>query len=102
METGKIVKAFSGHQSSISKAIFNSYGNLIITGSKDRTIKFWDLASGLCINTMSSHLGEVTSVAINSTGNLLFSSSKDNSHRLWDIRSVIFFSFPFFFVNNNN
>lgn len=56
--------------------------------SKDNTIKFWDIVSGLCIRTISSHLGEVTSVEMNSSGTLLLSSSKDNSNRLWDVRMV--------------
>jgi len=56
--------------------------------SKDNTIRFWDITSGLCVNTLQGHLGEVTSVAVNSTGNLLVSCSKDNSNRLWDLRAV--------------
>ena len=54
--------------------------------SKDNTIKFWDLVSGICIRTLAHHLGEVTSVDFSSNGSLLLSSSKDNSNRLWDIR----------------
>ena len=38
---------------------FSRYGNLVVSGSKDRSIKFWDIVSGLCINTYNSHLGEV-------------------------------------------
>jgi COMPASS component SWD3 len=56
--------------------------------SKDNTIKFWDINSGLCIKTLSSHLGEVTSVEMNANGLMLLSSSKDNSIRMWDIRMV--------------
>ncbi|KAJ3306643.1 hypothetical protein HDU76_004797 [Blyttiomyces sp. JEL0837] len=63
-------------------------GNLIVSGSKDSTIKFWDIVSGICIKTITSHLGEVTSVEMSSNGIQLLSSSKDNSNRLWDIRTV--------------
>lgn len=90
VNTGTIVKTFPGHQSAVTKTIFNPLGNLIITGSKDNTIKFWDIVSGLCIRTIQSHLGEVTSVEMNSSGTLLLSSSKDNSNRLWDVRMVSF------------
>ncbi|KAL2915354.1 hypothetical protein HK105_205219 [Polyrhizophydium stewartii] len=88
VERGMVAKTFSGHQLSISKAIFSPLGNLIISGSKDNTIKFWDIISGLCIKTISSHLGEVTCVEMSSDGTLLLSSSKDNSNRLWDIRML--------------
>jgi WD40 repeat protein len=70
----------------VSRVIFNPLGNLVISGSKDSTIKFWDLVSGVCVKTYSSHLGEVTSVEMNKTGGLLLSGSKDNSNRLWDVR----------------
>ncbi|RUS25142.1 WD40-repeat-containing domain protein, partial [Jimgerdemannia flammicorona] len=104
VNTGTIVKTFSGHQLSVSKTIFNPLGNLIerhdsprflfaflpplTNSSKDNTIKFWDIVSGLCIRTITSHLGEVTSVEMNASGMLLLSSSKDNSNRLWDVRTV--------------
>ncbi|CAG8769321.1 31346_t:CDS:2, partial [Racocetra persica] len=88
VSTGKLVKMFTGHQLSVSKAIFNPLGNLIISGSKDNSIKFWDIISGLCVRTITSHLGEVTCVGMNFNGTLLLSCSKDNSNRLWDVRMV--------------
>ena len=88
VERPKAVKTFQGHQLSVSNVFFNPIGNLIVSGSKDSTIKFWDILSGLCIKTLSSHLGEVTSVEMNSNGTLMLSSSKDNSIRLWDVRML--------------
>ena len=67
--------------------------------SKDNTIKFWDIVSGLCIRTISSHLGEVTSVEMNSSGTYLLSSSKDNSNRLWDVRMVSYRKFAISFLS---
>ncbi|KAG5461591.1 MAG: WD40-repeat-containing domain protein [Olpidium bornovanus] len=88
INTGQVIKSFTGHQLSVSKCIFNPLGNLIISGSKDSTIKFWDIVSGLCIRTITSHLGEVTSVEMSADGSKLLSSSKDNSNRLWDVRTT--------------
>ena len=68
--------------------LFSTSLSFLYQSSKDNTIKFWDIVSGLCIRTISSHLGEVTSVEMNSNGTLLLSSSKDNSNRLWDVRMV--------------
>jgi WD40 repeat protein len=103
--TGKLLKTFAGHTSSVATVVFNPYGNLIISGyepspslhcnlqsirssSKDSTIKFWDVTSGLCVRTFSSYLGEVTSLQTNSNGSQLLSASKDNSNRLWDLKMV--------------
>jgi WD40 repeat protein len=59
VRTGQLMKKFSGHSASVSHVIFNPYGNLIISGSKDNTVKFWDITSGLCIKTYSTYLGSV-------------------------------------------
>jgi|EP01043_Picozoa_sp_COSAG02_P053424 WD40 repeat protein len=32
-------------------------GKLVITGSKDATLRIWDLTSGVCIQTLKKHLG---------------------------------------------
>jgi WD40 repeat protein len=55
--TGALLRTFIGHNSAVSRVIFNPLGNLVISGSKDYTIKFWDLVSGVCVKTYSSHFG---------------------------------------------
>jgi WD40 repeat protein len=57
VERETVSMTFQGHQQSIPTVIFTPLGNLLISGSKDSTIKFWDIVSGLCIKTISSHLG---------------------------------------------
>ncbi len=83
-----MIKNFKGHSSSIYSVCFNHPGTMIVSGSKDNTIKFWDITSGVCIKTLTQHLGEVTCVEMNATqNNLLLSCSKDNTNRLWDLRT---------------
>ena len=38
----------------VSQAIFNYYGNLIVSGSKDGTVKIWDITSGAATSTSFS------------------------------------------------
>ncbi len=71
----------------MSRAVFNQHGNLVVSGSKDGTVKFWDILSGACVKTLQQHLGEVTSVAISADGAKLLTASKDNSNRLWELRT---------------
>lgn len=82
------VKVLTGHQLGIPAIIFNPTGKILYTGSKDRTVKFWDSNSGLCTRTLSKHLGEITSLDCDATGVLLLTSAKDNAHRLWDTRML--------------
>jgi COMPASS component SWD3 len=80
------VQTFVGHSSSVCDAVFNAHGNVVISGSKDCTIRVFDALSGLCVRSLSDHIGEVTSVALHSSGYYLLSCSKDNANRLWDLR----------------
>ena len=77
-----------GHALGVSRSVFTPAGNMIVSGGKDCTIKFWDCLSGICVNSIQSHLGEVTSIEMSSNGLLLLSGSKDNGNRLWDVRMV--------------
>ena len=69
-------------------AQFNRHANLIVSGSKDGTIRLWDILSGLCVHTLRQTLGEVTSVSLASNGFTLLSGSRNNSNRLWDMRML--------------
>lgn len=83
----KPIRTLVGHAGAVCSVDVNLYGNLLVSGSKDNSIKFWDLISGITVRTLTSHLGEVTSVSLDDTGCMVLSSSKDNSNRLWDLRT---------------
>ena len=55
-----ILGSRSVHAQSVSKAVFNGYGNMAVSGSKDQTVKLWDMFSGCCIKTISGNFSEVT------------------------------------------
>lgn len=88
--TGEVLKALAGHRAPVCSTIFNPYGNLVISSSKDHTVRFWDMTSGICVNSIGAHqhLGEITSIAISSNGQQLLTCCKDNSNRLWDLRML--------------
>ena len=77
-----------GHELPAREAVFNSTGNLVVSGGKDATVRFWDVRSALCVRKLSHSLGEVTSVQLSQDGTQLLASSKDNSIRLWDVRAA--------------
>lgn len=59
VETNQEIRSFRGHNSSVATIAFKPNSNVVFTGSKDSTIKCWDVTSGRCTKTFSSHLGEV-------------------------------------------
>ena len=42
------VQTLTGHGASVTSVAFGSHGGLVVSGSKDSTIKFWDINSGVC------------------------------------------------------
>lgn len=52
----KCVKTLYGHDHSVSSVAFLPSGDIIISASRDKTIKFWEVASGLVYRIRSSFL----------------------------------------------
>ncbi|KAK8754015.1 hypothetical protein OTU49_008024 [Cherax quadricarinatus] len=57
------------------------YDTYVITGSKDTTIKKWDMATAACEYTYTGHTGRVNRVIC--SGEFLFSTSHDKTARAW-------------------
>jgi WD40 repeat protein len=60
-------------------------GRLALSGSGDRTVRVWDLTTGLCRATLPGHEHVVRSVALSGDGRLALSGSIDRTVRLWNL-----------------
>src|SRR5262249_31911383 len=56
----------------------------IVSGSDDKTLRLWDLASGSCLHTLEGHTQSVMSVEFSPDGSQILSGSYDHSLRLWE------------------
>ncbi|CAG5083800.1 Similar to Kif21a: Kinesin-like protein KIF21A (Mus musculus) [Cotesia congregata] len=61
--------------------------DLLFSGSKDRTVKVWDLGTGLENMTLSGHPNNVVAVKYSRLNNLLFSVSAAYV-KVWDLRAA--------------
>ena len=41
--TGKLLRTFRGHTGLVSSLAFTHDGKLLVSGSRDHTVKFWDM-----------------------------------------------------------
>ena len=65
-------------------------GNILASGSGDRSIKIWNAENGQLIRTLNGHTNSVISVAFGE-GNVLASVSDDNSVNIWNISKKCYF-----------
>lgn len=75
------------HKAWVNSVAVSPDGTWAVSGSGDKTVKMWALASGVCWATMKGHTGVVVSVAITPDGTRILSGSRDDSIRVWDVNT---------------
>jgi len=60
-------------------------GAFLISGSRDRTIKIWQVNTGVCVKTFQGHDNWVRQVLIHPSGRFIVSCGDDKTIRVWDL-----------------
>jgi WD40 repeat protein len=76
----------TGHSSEVVSVAFSPDGKTLASGSWDKTIKLWDVATGAELRALTGHSTYVISVAFSPDGKTLASASYDTI-RLWNVAS---------------
>jgi hypothetical protein len=74
-----------GHTSTVLCVAVAPDGKTLATGSWDKTVKLWDVASARQMRTLRGHAGLVHCVAYSPDGRVLASAGWDGVVRLWDV-----------------
>ncbi|HPA47032.1 MAG TPA: hypothetical protein PK395_14805 [bacterium] len=82
-ETGEMER-FSGHTDAVLSAAFSSDGTKMVTGSRDKTARLWDVETGSQIRAFQGHEDSVDAVALSPDGTKVLTGSQDKTARLWD------------------
>jgi platelet-activating factor acetylhydrolase IB subunit alpha len=91
----KNIRTLPGHDHSVSSIRFipsgaagaPSSGNLLVSASRDKTLRIWDVTTGYCVKTLRGHTEWVRTVTPSADGRFLLSAGNDQIPRLWDASS---------------
>jgi WD40 repeat protein len=76
--------ALVGHIGPVTCLAFSRDGARLASGSADRTIRVWDLATGRTARTLEGHTDKVAAVCFSPDGRTVYSGGHDKTVRVWD------------------
>jgi platelet-activating factor acetylhydrolase IB subunit alpha len=91
----KNIRTLPGHDHSVSAVRFvpsgaagsPSSGNLLVSASRDKSLRIWDVSTGYCVKTIRGHADWVRDVSPTFDGRFLLSAGNDQTARIWDASS---------------
>ncbi|KAJ4758342.1 Pre-mRNA-splicing factor PRP46 [Rhynchospora pubera] len=81
----KNYRVISGHLGWVRSIAFDPSNTWFCTGSADRTIKIWDVASGRLKLTLTGHIEQIRGLAVSQRHTYLFSAGDDKQVKCWDL-----------------
>ncbi|NJN57029.1 MAG: protein kinase [Leptolyngbyaceae cyanobacterium SL_5_9] len=81
------VQSLPGHTDTIWAVAISPDGQTLASASFDRTIKFWNLATGELLKTVNAHSDAVRAIAYTPDGKTLASGSGDKTIQVWDLQT---------------
>ncbi|OAY63908.1 protein pleiotropic regulatory locus 1 [Ananas comosus] len=81
----KNYRVISGHLGWVRSIAFDPGNQWFCTGSADRTIKIWDVATGKLKLTLTGHIEQIRGLAVSQRHTYLFSAGDDKQVKCWDL-----------------
>ncbi len=84
---GRCLRTFTGHTERVTSVSLSANGQLALSGSWDKTMRLWEVASSQCLRTFTGHTERVNSVSLSADGQFALSGSGDQTVCLWEVAS---------------
>jgi len=83
----RLLRTFEGHTGGVRSVSFSPDGRYALSGSDDKTLRLWEVASGILLRSFAGHTSWVTSVSFSPDGRYALSGGMDKTLRLWEVKS---------------
>ncbi|KAG9068631.1 cross-pathway control WD-repeat protein cpc2 [Linnemannia hyalina] len=77
-------KSLHGHNSAVQDVVISSDGQFALSASWDKTLRLWDLNTGLTTRRFIGHTNDVLSVSFSADNRQIVSGSRDKTIKLWN------------------
>jgi len=78
-------REFSGHKGAVQAVRFSRDGSMLVSGSRDNSVKVWDVATGTAVKTFRGHYSGVSDVAFDHDGRRVVSAGRDHQTIVWSV-----------------
>ena len=73
------------HPAAVNDARFSPDGRYVLTGSRDRLARLWEIATRKVVTAFRGHQGAVTGVAFSPNSSIVATAGADRTARIWDL-----------------
>ena len=84
---GKVTREFTGHLDEVTDLLVTPNRKYLISSSKDKSIKIWNLQNGNVEHTLINHTWAVTDIELDPYGVYLVSSGLDGGYGLYSVET---------------
>jgi WD40 repeat protein len=74
-----------GHDQAVLSLACSPDSSYVISGSRDRSAKLWELSTGREVRSFLGHEGSINCIDVSADGKYIITSSSDRTARIWEV-----------------
>jgi WD40 repeat protein len=82
-----LIQNHFGHSRPVNEVAVTPDNKRAVSGSWDKTVKIWNLSTGVVERTLIGHSLSVNTVSVTSDGRFIISISWDGTRKVWDLET---------------